>query len=104
MRGPPHRRRRAENAPVAQSDRQGVVATIGRRRAGGGGEEGCGAGAGGGSGGGGGGGGGGGEEGVRLVVWMPVLEGGVRKRAVRKMRMRICAATKESYTLLSKKR
>ncbi|XP_039303913.1 rap1 GTPase-activating protein 1 isoform X3 [Solenopsis invicta] len=35
---------------------------------------------------------------------MPVLEGGVRKRAVRKMRMRICAATKESYTLLSKKR
>jgi len=36
--------------------------------------------------------------------WMPVLEGGVRKRAVRKMRMRICAATKESYTLLSKKR
>ncbi|XP_011873671.1 PREDICTED: rap1 GTPase-activating protein 1-like isoform X2 [Vollenhovia emeryi] len=89
MRGPP-RRRRAENAPVAQSDRQGVIAAIVRRRAGvesgglGGGE--------------------GGGGGAGLVVWMPVLEGGVRKRAVRKMRMRICAATKESYTLLSKKR
>ncbi|XP_077277257.1 uncharacterized protein LOC143905616 isoform X4 [Temnothorax americanus] len=88
MRGPPRRRRRAENAPVAQSDRQGVVAAIVRRRARGEG----------------GGGGSGGGEGVGLVVWMPVLEGGVRKRAVRKMRMRICAATKESYTLLSKKR
>lgn len=93
MRGPPLRRRGAENAPVAQSDRQGVVAAIVRRRAGGeGGREG------------GGGGGSGGGERVGLVVWMPVLEGGVRKRAVRKMRMRICAATKESYTLLSKKR
>lgn len=96
MRGPPLRRRGAENAPVAQSDRQGVVAAIVRRRAGGeGGREGGGGASGGGSGGG---------EGVGLVVWMPVLEGGVRKRAVRKMRMRICAATKESYTLLSKKR
>lgn len=85
MRGPPRRRRRAGNAPVAQSDRQSVVAAIVRRRAGGeGGKE-------------------DGGEGVGLV-WMPVLEGGVRKRAVRKMRMRICAATKESYTLLSKKR
>lgn len=86
MRDLPRRRRRAENAPVVQSDRQGVVTAIVRRRAGGesGGE--------------------GGGGGVELVVWMPVLEGGVRKRAVRKMRMRICAATKESYTLLSKKR
>ncbi|KAL0118724.1 hypothetical protein PUN28_009417 [Cardiocondyla obscurior] len=87
MRGP-HRRRRAETgAPVAQSDRQGVVAAIARRRAESEGEK-CTSAAG----------------GAGLVVWMPVLEGGVRKRAVRKMRMRICAATKESYTLLSKKR
>lgn len=76
---------------MAQSDRQSVVAATVRGRAGG---EGAGAGAGAGAGG----------EGVGLVIWMPVLEGGVRKRAVRKMRMRICAATKESYTLLSKKR
>jgi len=86
MRGPPRGRRRgAENAPVAQGDRQGVVAAILHRRTEGdvrGGE--------------------GGRAGP--FVWMPVLEGGVRKRAVRKMRMRICAATKESYTLLSKKR
>lgn len=75
---------------MAQGDRQGVVAAILRRRAegerGGKGEEK----------------GGGGSAGS--LFWMPVLEGGVRKRAVRKMRMRICAATKESYTLLSKKR
>ena len=92
MRDPPRRRRGAENAPVAQGDRQGVVAAILRRRAegerGGKGE----------------GGGGGGGGGAGPLFWMPVLEGGVRKRAVRKMRMRICAATKESYTLLSKKR
>lgn len=86
MRGPSRRRRGAENAPVAQS----VVATIVRRRTEGEAKVG-GAGA-----------GGGGRVGP--FVWMPVLEGGVRKRAVRKMRMRICAATKESYTLLSKKR
>ncbi|XP_018351887.1 PREDICTED: rap1 GTPase-activating protein 1-like isoform X2 [Trachymyrmex septentrionalis] len=94
MRGPPRRLRRAENTPVVQSDRQGVIAAIVRRREGGGKSSVVG----------GGGGGSGGEGGVELVVWMPVLEGGVRKRAVRKMRMRICAATKESYTLLSKKR
>ncbi|XP_043578772.1 rap1 GTPase-activating protein 1 isoform X2 [Bombus pyrosoma] len=40
---------------------------------------------------------------------MPVLEGGVAKkrsvdRAARKMRMRLCTGSKESYTLLSKKR
>lgn len=88
MRGPPRRRRGAENAPVAQSDRQGVVAAIVRHRTEG---EAKGEGEG---------------EGGRVgpFIWMPVLEGGVRKRAVRKMRMRICAATKESYTLLSKKR
>lgn len=75
---------------MAQSDRQGVVAAIVRRRGGIGGDVGA----------------GGGAEATAAVpiVWMPVLEGGVRKRAVRKMRMRICAATKESYTLLSKKR
>jgi len=73
---------------VVQSDRQGVIAAIVRE---GGGKSSVG-------------GGSGGKGGVELVVWMPVLEGGVRKRAVRKMRMRICAATKESYTLLSKKR
>lgn len=80
------RRRGTESALVAQGDRQGVVAAIVRR-----GTEGDAR----------------GGEGGRAAgpfVWMPVLEGGVRKRAVRKMRMRICAATKESYTLLSKKR
>ncbi|XP_061936603.1 rap1 GTPase-activating protein 1 isoform X5 [Apis cerana] len=40
---------------------------------------------------------------------MPVLEGGVAKkrsvdRTARKMRMRLCTGSKESYTLLSKKR
>ncbi|XP_066589023.1 rap1 GTPase-activating protein 1 isoform X2 [Prorops nasuta] len=40
---------------------------------------------------------------------MPVLEGGVAKkrgvdRVARKMRMRLCTTSKESYTLLSKKR
>ncbi|KAG7208643.1 hypothetical protein KM043_014850 [Ampulex compressa] len=40
---------------------------------------------------------------------MPVLEGGIAKkrggdRAGLKMRMRLCTASKESYTLLSKKR
>nr|KAF7429092.1 hypothetical protein H0235_005490 [Vespula pensylvanica] len=40
---------------------------------------------------------------------MPVLEGGIAKkrgadRLGRKMRMRLCTASKESYTLLSKKR
>ncbi|XP_011059408.1 PREDICTED: rap1 GTPase-activating protein 1-like isoform X2 [Acromyrmex echinatior] len=87
MRDPPRRLRRAENTPVVQSDRQGVIAAIVHRREGGGKNSVV-----------------GGGEGGELVVWMPVLEGGVRKRAVRKMRMRICAATKESYTLLSKKR
>ncbi|KYM96142.1 hypothetical protein ALC62_13193 [Cyphomyrmex costatus] len=38
MRGPPRRLRRAENTPVVQSDRQGVIAAIVRRRAKGGGE------------------------------------------------------------------
>ncbi|KYN32724.1 hypothetical protein ALC56_13003 [Trachymyrmex septentrionalis] len=72
MRGPPRRLRRAENTPVVQSDRQGVIAAIVRRREGGGKSSVVG----------GGGGGSGGEGGVELVVWMPVLEGGVRKRAV----------------------
>lgn len=72
-------RREAENAPVAQSDRQSVLAAIVRRR-------------------------GRVVDGGTSGLWMPVLEGGVRKRAVRKMRMKICAATKESCTLLSKKR
>ena len=38
---------------------------------------------------------------------MPVLEGGVAKKRgdrARKMRMRLCTTSKESYTLLSKKR
>lgn len=86
MRGPPRRRRGAENAPVAQGDRQSVIAAIVRRRGEGGGVSDD------------------HHHRAGLVVWMPVLEGGIRKRAVRKMRMRICAATKESYTLLSKKR
>jgi hypothetical protein len=42
------------------------------------------------------------------VVWMPALEGAIgRKRAgerVRKMRMRLVNHSKESYSLLSKKR
>ncbi|KYM81745.1 hypothetical protein ALC53_07738, partial [Atta colombica] len=61
------RLRRAENTPVVQSDRQGVIAAIVRE---GGGKSSV---VGGGS---------GGKGGVELVVWMPVLEGGVRKRAV----------------------
>ncbi|RLU20116.1 hypothetical protein DMN91_006722 [Ooceraea biroi] len=87
MRGPPHRRPRgAKDASVVQSDQQGVVAAITRRQ----GTTAPGSAI--------------GDRRARSFVWMPVLEGGVRKRAVRKMRMRICAATKESYTLLSKKR
>lgn len=87
MRGPT-RRRGPEHAPVVQSDRQGVVAaTIIRRQGSGTVVGGTGKGGGG-----------------TGSFWMPVLEGGIRKRAVRKMRMRLCAATKESYTLLSKKR
>lgn len=39
MRGPPRRRRGAENAPVAQGDRQSVIAAIVRRRGEGGGGE-----------------------------------------------------------------
>lgn len=89
MRGPSRRRRGAENAPVAQSDRQGVVAPIVPRRTAAAAATTTTVGA---------------SESGKTIFWMPVIEGGVRKRAVRKMRMRVCAATKESYTLLSKKR
>ena len=48
------------------------------------------------------------HAGVKAIVWMPTLDGAVgRKRAgerVRRMRVRLVSHSKESYSLLSKKR